>query len=403
MKILVVCQYYHPEPFRVSDMCENLVKMGHKVTVLTGLPNYPEGQILNEYRFGKNRLEILNGVEIIRCFEIGRGNSKIKLFLNYFSYMVSASLKALTLRKDFDCVFVNQLSPIMMAIPGIVYKRKNKKKLITYCLDLWPESLSAGGIKEGSNIYKFFYVLSKKIYNESDNILVSSSMFKNYFKEHLKINNIEISYLPQYAEDIFLEKNINTMNDKKVKKSKKIFNFMFAGNIGEVQSVETIIKAAEILKDKNNICFHILGDGSRIEECKDMVKSLGIKNIIFYGRKSVNEMPKFYDMADAMIVSLKDNKFLSYTLPGKVQSYMAAGKPIIGAINGEANKVIKEARCGLVCEAENYNELAYKIIEFCNIDKKEEMSKNSREYYCNNYSKKCFFNKLEYELMKMEV
>ena len=149
MKILVVCQYYYPEPFRISDICETLVEKGHEVTVLTGLPNYPEGRVLDEYRYGKKRNEVINGVKVIRSFEIGRGSNKLKLFLNYFSFTVSASLKTFFLMKEkFDVVLVNQLSPVMMGIPAMVYKKKHKKKILFYCLDLWPDSLAAGGLKK---------------------------------------------------------------------------------------------------------------------------------------------------------------------------------------------------------------------------------------------------------------
>ena len=158
MKILVVCQYYYPEPFRISDMCETLVEKGHEVTVLTGLPNYPEGQILGDYRYCRNRNEVLNGVKVIRSFEIGRGNNKLKLFLNYLSFAVSGSLKAFFMNEKFDVVLVNQLSPVMMGIPAIVYKKKHKKKILLYCLDLWPDSLAAGGIQKSSIIYKVFMI-----------------------------------------------------------------------------------------------------------------------------------------------------------------------------------------------------------------------------------------------------
>ena len=402
MKILIVCQYYYPEPFRISDICESLVERGHEVTILTGLPNYPEGKILKEYKNGKKRVEKLNGVEIIRCFEIGRGNNKVSLFLNYLSFMISASIKALFIKRDFDIVLVNQLSPVMMAIPAIIYKKKNKKKIITYCLDLWPDSLVAGGIKKESLIYKVFYQISRKIYKSSDKILISSKMFEKYFIDYLKVNNIEINYLPQYAEDIFfsnvcinnfkLEENINS----------KVFNFMFAGNIGKAQSIETIMEAANILQNNENIHFHIVGDGSNLESCKLIAKQYELNNITFYGRRDIYEMPMFYDMADAMIVSLKNDEKLSYTLPGKVQSYMAAGKPIIGSVNGEAKRVIEEAKCGLVCEAENFEELAKIILEFCNMNKKDEMGKNSREYYSNYFSKEYFFKNLNTILKNME-
>ncbi|MGG3560527.1 glycosyltransferase family 4 protein [Neobacillus rhizosphaerae] len=394
MKILVVCQYYYPEPFRISDICETLVKKGHEVTVLTGLPNYPEGRILDDYRYGKKRNEVINGVKVIRCFEIGRGNSNLRLFLNYLSFSVSASYKALLLKEKFDVIFVNQLSPVMMGIPAILYKKKHKRKMLIYCLDLWPDSLAAGGIKETSIIYKVFKKLSKWIYSSADSIAVTSSMFKEYYKYTLGINIDNVIHLPQYAEDLFSESVEVTKKNK--------YNFVFAGNIGDMQSVETIIKAANELRNRSDITFHIVGDGSKLEECKLLGKELGLANIVYYGRRPVSEMPKYYGLADAMLITLKDNKNISYTLPGKVQSYMAASKPIIGAINGETSQVIKKAKCGLACTAENYKGLANLIIEFCNSDKKEEMAKKSYDYYVKNYSKENFISILEETLINLE-
>jgi glycosyltransferase involved in cell wall biosynthesis len=394
MKILVVCQYYYPEQFRITDICETLVEKGHEVTVLTGLPNYPEGEVLDEYRLGKKRNEIRNGVKILRCFEIGRGNSKVKLFLNYLSFAVSGSLKAFFMKEKYDVVLVNQLSPVMMGIPALLYKRKYKKKILFYCLDLWPASLAAGGINESSRIYKLFLDISKWIYNAADQIVVTSNSFKDYFKTTLDINTERIQHLPQYAEDLFI-------NSVEVQNSDK-YNFVFAGNIGDMQSVETIIKAANELREHTEIIFHIIGDGSKLEECKSLAREFDLKNIVFYGRRPVSEMPHFYGMADAMLITLKDNKTISYTLPGKVQSYMAASKPIIGAINGEANIVIKEAYCGLCCDAENYKEFASLILDFCKSDKKDKMAKNSFDYYVRNYSKEKFINELENYLTKLE-
>ncbi|MCM3722110.1 glycosyltransferase family 4 protein [Solibacillus isronensis] len=394
MKILVVCQYYYPEPFRISDICETLVEKGHDVTVLTGLPNYPEGQVLDDYRYGRKRNEMLNGVKVIRSFEIGRGNSKLRLFLNYLSFAVSGSMRAFFMDEKYDVVLVNQLSPVLMGIPAIVYKRKHKKKILLYCLDLWPDSLAAGGIKESSVVYKFFKKLSKWVYSSADSIAVTSSMFKEYFRDTLKVSKKEIHHIPQYAEDLFTESIEVPKNDK--------FNFVFAGNIGDMQSVETIVKAANELRNHTNIIIHIVGDGSKLEECKLLSKQMKLDNIIYYGRKPVSEMPYYYGLADAMLITLKNNKAISYTLPGKMQSYMAACKPIIGAINGEASHVIREANCGLCCAAEDYKELANLLIDFCNSDKKDEMAKCSYDYYISNYSKERFISLLENTLTNME-
>lgn len=403
MKILVVCQYYYPEPFRISDICESLAKRGHDVTVLTGLPNYPEGVVLEDYRHGNKRTETLNGVKVIRCFEMGRGKSKVKLFLNYFSYAVSATFKALFIKEEFDVVLVNQLSPVMMGIPAMAYKKKHKKKILFYCLDLWPDSLAAGGIKENSFIYKIFYKISKWIYKSADLILVTSSMFEDYFRNILQMNTVNIKHLPQYAEDLFVQVDETSVTEVAASTENKTYNFVFAGNIGDMQSVETIIKAANELKENKNIIFHIVGDGSKLEECKKLTKELELQNIKFYGRRPVEDMPKFYGMADAMIITLKDNKALSYTLPGKVQSYMAAGKPIIGAINGETRYVISEAACGFSCEAENYKSLADLIKRFCDSNEKEQMATNAQKFYLDNYSKDKFMSILELSLKDLEA
>ncbi|MDW0114015.1 glycosyltransferase family 4 protein [Sporosarcina saromensis] len=400
MKILVVCQYYYPEPFRITDICEMLVKRGHEVTVVTGLPNYPEGKVLEEYRNENKKNEIKNGVKVIRTYEIGRGNSKLRLFLNYLSFTLSASLKTFNLRDKYDVVFVNQLSPVMMAIPAIIYKKKYKKKLLLYCLDLWPESLTVGGIKKGSLIFNLFLIISKRIYKSADKIVVTSSMFKKYFKDTFDFQTDSIGHIPQYAEDLFL---LN--KDGRVIESNKsdIYNFVFAGNIGEFQSVETIVQAANELKNHKNIRFHIVGDGSNLDRCKELASKYMLDNLVYYGRRPLEDMPSFYEMADAMLITLINNKNVSYTLPGKVQSYMAAGKPIIGAIDGETSIVIKDADCGLCCAAGKYIDFAKLILEFVNSDRKKQMGVNAQNYYIQNYNKNIFIERLENELNNLEV
>jgi glycosyltransferase involved in cell wall biosynthesis len=395
MNILVVCQYYFPEPFRISDICESLVQKGHNVTVLTGLPNYPEGRVLNDYRNFQKRKENINGVNIIRTFEIGRGTSHIRLFLNYFSFALSASIKTFIIKEKFDVVLVNQLSPVMMAFPAIVYKKRMHVKILLYCLDLWPDSLIAGGIKESSAIYNLFLKISRYIYRSADRILITSSMFKDYFENNLSMSSANIKHLPQYAEDIY-----TTNTD--IKKDEN-YHFVFAGNIGEMQSVETIIRAAGELRNEENISFHIVGDGSALENCKKLASNLDLQNVTFYGRRPIDEMPRFYTLADAMLVTLKDNITLSYTLPGKVQSYMAAGKPILASINGETRRVIEEAGCGLCCNAEDHLKLAEMIMKFSKYDSKVEMGQRSKDYYFENYSKEKFISKLECELKSLEA
>lgn len=384
MKILVICQYYYPEPFRISDICEELVKLGHTVDVVTGIPNYPMGEIYEGYRKGEKRDEIINGVNVHRCFTIGRKRGAFYRFLNYYSYAFSSSQYVKRLNDDYDVVFVNQLSPVMMAKAGIVYKKKHHKKLVLYCLDLWPASLTAGGVK-GGVIYKWFYCESKKIYHAADKILITSKSFSDYFEKEFNIT--DTVYLPQYAEDTFTPEQCRKEPDE-------FIDLMFAGNVGTAQSVDTIIKAAALCKDIENLRWHIVGDGSELENCKKLANNLGVTSVIFHGRKGLDEMPKYYAMADAMLVTMQKNPVLSMTLPGKVQSYMAAGKPIIGIIDGEVSTVIKEAKCGFCGRADNMGDLIYNIHEFIAADK-DWLGKNAKKYFDTNFSRQMLVVKLE--------
>lgn len=390
MKILVVCQYYYPEPFRLHEVCEALAERGADVTVLTGLPNYPMGIIPEEYQHGKKRDEVLNGVHVIRVNEIPRGKGKIALAKNYASYTFNASMKALFMKKDFDAIFVYQQSPVLMAIPAYVAKWFSKcKKLYIYCLDLWPESLSSLGISEDSAFYKMIKKVSIKIYNGATVLSYTSRQFIEYFEKELKLKQKNYKYIPQFADALF--------EDVKDEEHEG-FNLVFAGNIGEVQAVDTIIRAAALLKDFP-AKFYIVGDGSAYDECLKLAEELKVTDsVIFTGRKPVEEMPKYYAMADAMLVTLADKKAISYTLPGKVQSYMAAGKAILASANGEIPVVLTDAKCGKCVKAHDSEGLA-RLIREIDVNELKVMGINSKEYYEKNFSKKSHIDMIE-ELIK---
>lgn len=390
-KILVICQYYKPEPFRISDICEELVHRGHEVHVVTGYPNYPEGVLYEGYGKGKHIDEVINGVKIHRCYTVPRQTGIIKRFLNYYSYAIFSTKYVLSKKcvasdgRPFDVVYCNQLSPVMMAHAAIAYKKKYKVPVVMYCLDLWPESLIAGGVRRDSILYKYYHHVSKEMYQKMDKILITSRMFSEYFQREFGFQNKKTEYLPQYAEGIFEQIPPRTEDGT--------FNFMFAGNIGAVQSVETIIKAAEDLKAEP-VKFHIVGGGTDLERLQKMGENT--KNVVFYGRRPIEEMPEFYAKADAMLITLAADPVLSLTLPGKVQSYMAVGKPIIGAIDGETKTVIEEAQCGFCGRAEDVDELVENIRRFIsdNTDRFL-MGENAREFYVNNFRELMFMDKLE--------
>lgn len=388
MKILMISQYYYPEPFRHTDICEELIKRGHEVTAVVGVPNYPMGKIYPEFRHGKRRDEVRSGVRIHRCFTVGRGQNMLLRMLNYYSYDLSAQWWVRQMKESYDVIFVNQLSPVMMAEPAIAYKKKHGTPIVLYCLDLWPESLIAGSIQRESILYRYYHWVSQKIYRQANRIMVTSRSFTDYFAKQFDIR--DVSYLPQYAESIFSPEQCRKQPDEYV-------DLMFAGNVGSAQCVDTIIQAAEQTRDLLNLRWHIVGDGQELGRVQKMAENL--PNVIFHGRKPLEEMPRYYAMADAMLVTMKKDPVLSLTLPGKIQTYMAAGKPVLGAIDGETPLVIRQAQCGLCGPAENGQILAENARAFVNADR-QTMGANAYAYYADHFRKERFIDELEAALQK---
>jgi len=387
MKILVVYQHYKPEPFRIHEICEDLVKRGHRVTAVVGLPDYPTGKIPKEYRFFRKRRERINGVDIRRCFEIGRRNTKIGLALNYVSYMLSASLKVLFLKHDFDVVYAYNTSPVLMAVPAMVYRAFFKTKVLLHVMDIWPACLAAMNVREGDWLYAKLKRVSRGIYRRADRLVYSSRRFQTYLKTVHHIDVPAENYLPQFADDVFGALPAHTPSGNT--------ELVFAGNIGRVQGVETLVQAAALLKDQP-IRWHILGNGANYDSCMALAKELMLgERVIFYGRRPVEEMPKYFAMADALLVSMRNEEYVSFTLPGKVQSYMAAGKPILGSINGEAQDIIAEARCGLCAPGDDPKAFAEVVMKFIADKRRGSMGENARRYYEAHFAKQGLMDTLE--------
>ena len=394
MKILVVCQYYYPENFQITPICEQLVKDKHEVTVLTGLPNYPTGIVPDEYKKGR-REEVINGVHVIRCYEVGRKNSLIGLIINYLSFWFSASCKTRKLDKDYDVVFTYLLSPITMALPGWKYAKKNTTPIFLYFCDLWPESSKIYIKSEKNLLYILLKKISKKVYMVSSKIGVQSSTFMPYIQEVHGISKEKMTYLPAFADETYLTENFNQEND--------IVDFVFLGNLGKAQNLIALLRAVEKIKHVPNFKVHFVGEGSCLEEMKRFVQIYGLENIVkFYGRRPVEEMVEYYRLADACLVSLGSDSKVGLTLPSKVQGYMAAGKPIIGMADGMIKMVIEESGCGICVSAGDIDGLSKALSRF--ISKKDEYKtcgEKGRKYFKNHFSKAGFMEKLEKELERL--
>ncbi len=399
MRVLAVTQHYWPEPFNTADMCEGLASRGHEVTVLTGLPNYPEGEIYSGYGGGSNRRQERNGVRIVRSWLVPRKRGVAARVANYYSFSKAASRLARKLPGDFDVVVAFQTSPVMMADPAIAYARHVGAPLLHYVIDIWPECLLSGGVSKDSAVYRMFARVSRRIYGEADRLAVTSPLFIDYLSDLLG-KPVDAVRLPQYAEDIF-----SSMPDKRPEgyDPAKI-NLTFAGNVGAAQSVKTIVEAAALLKDDPAFAFHIVGSGSELDACIELAGELDASNIVFHGRHPIDEMPAYYAASDAMLATFSASPILGYTLPRKVQSYLAAGKPVLGTLVGEAARVMDEAGCGLRCDAENAAGLAAICREFAGLPEgaRQAFGAAGRAYYEEHFTKQKFLDTLEGELRKLK-
>ena len=368
-------------------MAKGLLDKGYEVSVLTGQPNYPKGNIYEGYSNFHNRTECYEGINIHRAFVIPRGKgSGLRLFLNYISLAFFASLKVLFIKDRFDKIVVFGASPVTIGLPAIVAKYRFSASILFWVQDLWPESIiEAGGIKNRNIIY-ITGRLTEFIYRNSEKILVQSKAFIPYIVGQ-QIKRDKISYLPNSTESFYTP--VSSQNEYRSLIPQNAPVLMFAGNIGKAQGFNTIIQCASVLEKQGvRVNWIILGDGREREIMEQNISELGLNSRFhFLGSFPSEEMSKFFALADGLLVTLKRSAIFSMTVPSKVQSYMACGKPIIANIDGESSRLILEAKCGVTSPAENHVAFATSIKEFLALDEEEkkQMGRNARLYFVNEF------------------
>ena len=395
MKILIITPHFWPEEFRINDIAIGLKEKGHEVDVLTNIPNYPYGKYFDNYSIFKNRKQNYNGIGIKRLFVIPRGNSsKIMLILNYLTFMLSGIINVpWILRQKYDRILVYQTTPITVAIPAIIVKLISKVPIHIYILDLWPENLFTIVNISNSFIKNMSHKVCSYIYKSFDKVYIAS---RGFSKKLSHIDKEKIEYIPQWAENLY--KNDSYIKDENIEKLyENKTNIVFAGNIGKAQSIDTIINAANICKTNKNIQWIILGDGSEKKYLDDKIIELKLDNIKVLGRKPMEDMPKYFSRADALLVTLTKDELFKITVPAKVQSYMASGKPIIGCISGEGKKLIEEANCGFTCEAEDYKYLSEIVLKIDKMDKSKlnKFGLNALNYFNDNFDREIVLDNME--------
>lgn len=409
MNILIVTQYFWPENFRINDIVQGLLERGHQVTVLTGIPNYPDGTYFKGYGLTSPSRQNYFGAKVIRVPLIPRGNGGgMRLALNYLSFAISASVLAPFLcREKIDLIFVFEPSPITVGLPALVLKKLRSIPIMFWVQDLWPESLSAAGAVRSEKIIAIVTRLVRMIYKGCDKILVTSRAYLGKI-ERLGVSSDKLCYFPQSAEELY-QPLVMESNAPENGLMPTGFRVMFAGNIGAAQDFATILDAAEILKGFHDIHWIIVGDGRMRRWVETEVQIRGLSDTFhLIGRYPVESMPKFFALADIMLVTLKREPIFALTIPAKVQSYLACGKPIIAALDGESGRLIEESKAGLSCPAEDSNALADAVLKMYKMPKShlKNMGKQGREFYLANFERNMLIDRLQLwmqELLKKGV
>lgn len=401
--ILVISQYFYPEPFRINDICQEWVKRGYKVTVVTGIPNYPEGKFYDGYGYRKKRIEKWNGITILRLPLIPRRHSSIGLIANYLSFVCSGFLWKCFSKVKADYVFTFEVSPMTQALVGVWYAKKHNIPNYLYVQDLWPENVEIVTGIHNQSILKPIGKMVDYIYRNCDEIFATSPSF---VKEICKrgVSEEKVHYWPQYAEDFYkpLEKKpVPEIPDEDV------FKIIFTGNIGYAQGLDILPKTAELLKkEEGKVKFYIVGEGRYKEEFLKELKERNVEEMFcMIGRQPSERIPELLAACDAAFLSFMDNPLFEMTIPAKLQSYMACGMPIIAAASGETKRIIEEAECGVCCGIGDEKRLAC-VIKGLATDEKNRIHKlriNAREFYQYNYEKRFLMDQIERYFNKGKV
>lgn len=402
MRILIVSQYYYPEQFQINDIAPELVKRGHEVTVLCGVPNYPKGVVFHGYKTEAERLARekeyfeKTGIKLSHVDQVPRGHNPVSLLRNYISFMRNGNKAVEHLNDSFDVVLGYQLSPISSMEPALKYKKLYGTPVLFYTLDIWPVSAESMLKSKKNPLFPIVANLSRKIYQGADRILVTSRPFIDYLSKENGVNSDRIEYLPQHAGTQMLSMDLTSDDNG-------IADFMFAGNLGNGQKLDVIIDAAAELGQRNDYKIHFVGDGRMREKLEKMAVEKGLQdNVVFHGNQRREDMPSFYKMADALLITLRGNNEVGNTMPGKLQMYMTTGKPVFGAINGAAYEVIHESGCGDCVKAGDSNGLAKLMLDYIeNPTKYSECGHKGKEYFKEHFTLDIYMDALEKELKSL--
>ncbi len=395
-KILIITPHFWPENFLINEIAKKFSKNKINTTVLTGLPNYPGGEIYKSFiNVKKVKNYKYENIKIIRFPIIPRKKGgSFDLIKNYLSFLFNGFKAIKNLKFHNYHIFVYAISPITTALLGIYLKKKFKVKLTLWIQDLWPDSISATNHINNNFILYCISKLVKYIYVNADNLIVTSKFFVKNIRQYTnkKIHIVENSHF--FSDQKFNKKEIQ---DKIKKYLKNYFCITYAGNLGHAQSIDTILKAAKILQNNKKILFLLIGDGVYKKQAINFINLNKLKNVKILGPYKPEIITRICKKSNGLVLSLNKSKVLSMTIPNKFQTYLYCGVPIIASCDGITYQLIKNYNIGYSSKAESASGIVKSILKLKKINKKKIniISKRMKSIYQTNFEINKQIQKLE--------
>jgi glycosyltransferase involved in cell wall biosynthesis len=388
LQVLLLSQWYIPEPSTAHVLGKDLVAHGHLVSAITGFPNYPSGKIYAGYRIRWRQWEQIDGVHVLRLpLYPDHSRSAVRRALNYTSFATSVSLLGPGLCDSADVMWVNG-SPTI-GIPAWWISLLRRIPFVYNIQDMWGETVRASGMVRDGLAVRLLQELERFTYHRAAAITVVSPGFKRYLIDR-GIPRGKIHTIPNWGNEEIYRPICRDPDFGQLYGLADHFNVIFAGNIGPQQALGVVLQAACLLREMPDIQFVLIGEGIDLPVLKAAVERQGLSNVRFIAQQPETEMPRFFAWADGLLVHLRNDPLYQITIPSKVLNYMACGHPILCAVVGDGAEVVRAAGAGLLCPPEDPQALAQAVRTLYTMPaaQREALGEAGRESFLQNYTRR---------------
>ena len=401
MRVGMVSHWYDPEGGAAAGpgtIARALHQRGHRVGVVTGFPIYPSGRVADGYRIRPYQRQVMEGVAVHRApIYPSHDDRAMHRMANYLSFAASGSAVATATLKRSDVLYVYS-SPATAAIPALPLSVVGRIPMVVHIQDLWPQTVTASGFvadAPAGRMERALHRFCDLVYSRATTIAVSSPGMADLIADR-GIPRGKLRFLPNWAE----EKSFHpTHKDRALESSlglKGTFTAMYAGNFGEMQQLDTVLDAAALLLPDPDIEIVLVGDGVMATHLRGRVDSEGLTNVKFVAPQPFKQMSAVLALGDVQLISLKDVPLYRSTLPSKLQATLAAGRPVIGALSGDAASIIADSKAGLVTAPGDPYELSMAIrsMKDAGHDWRVAAGLSARSFYAQHFSEQAIGDEL---------